>query len=411
MVVENTEKEKEEKVENKLSWMEGNIDAGLDQDTFGKIQKGEIPLDDLTEDQVIDYQNSLEEAGQRLISGEDERETEDTSSEKTLEKEDKTEKKDKKAPLFERYKKATDDLNTANQKHENVKKQNEKISTELATLKEEMKKIQEKKITKPEDGEDYLQDDVQKSLQERMDKLEDMITAVHSTLENTTGAVSESLKSDSERLEAERKELEKSSGLLGIRAFQEETADEKFPFPGLNLKTTVPVVDLDAELSAFTEKIGGMENVNRYLSDEAYKKEQDEKGVKLSEEFIKNVEPFNEILMCNKSVSEGNFPDLMTAYLNRCYTGGRLTKAQLDAKLEGSNKAVEKISSDKSKTSMIPVDKGGGNASPKWTITKMREWLRKNPDVRPGTEEEKTQLEIMGLMKEEELSPGTLELV
>jgi hypothetical protein len=256
--------------------------------------------------------------------------------------------------------------------------------------------LKKQQITKPTD--DPLDDDSQKNLRETIDMVQKKVDALADMVQSTEGT-------RQKHWENQYNELEDEKGQLDVLKLQEDTADpERFP-EALNLKTTVPIAKLDDELKQklplFGDEKVRVDNFNKYFTDENYRKECNDKGVILSKELFdsENIRKLNEVLLANQAVVEGKFPDMTAAYLYRCHTSGKLAQALKDAKLAGSNAAIEKVSKENTETPTIPADQAGGaGGEPIWTISKALQFLKDNPDPKLGSAEAKKVEEIHDIL-------------
>lgn len=146
-------------------------------------------------------------------------------------------------------------------------------------------------------------------------------------------------------------DLENQRGELSIQNLQ-----NAFP----ELKTSVPITQLDGELNRFMEQVGGLDNVNKYLDDPEFKKIKDAEGVTpLSDAFIKNKEIFSKVVDLNHKFSVDkdenglSFKDrnsdatIESFHMNEQLKNGVYTEQLRNAKLTGANSVIDKVVSQK----------------------------------------------------------------
>lgn len=158
--------------------------------------------------------------------------------------------------------------------------------------------------------------------------------------------------------EAKIAELQTQLMFSEISSLQNEYAE---------LKTTVPINQLNDEISDFEQRIGGAKNRERYFSDKAYRDQVNAQGVGLSKDFTDNQDAFNKITrLHNMKVGDPAngklaYPDYESAYLKLSKSERKSDLAK--AKLDGRNEAIEKLSSRKTKSGTVAPGTGGNGLS------------------------------------------------
>lgn len=291
----------------------------------------------------------------------------------------------KREEFFQKYTKATAEANTVNQLRDNIRNMKADFDRRFAEL-------QARPITTP-NTEDPLAAESVKSQGETLRLLQDQLALV-------TDHMAKQGKAFEDFHAAGATVVNEQVSLLGLERFQYETQASDLVPAELSLNTTVPLPLLNAELTAFAKKVGGMENVNKYLKDPAFKAAVEAQGIKLSEGFVKNLDKFNLIYDLNEEVKAGKFPDHMAAYSYHLFTSGKLAEAMRNAKLAGATAVASGVASNNNATPMLAPGADGTSKVPAWTKKSAMDWLAANrdKDIRPGTPESKTLDEITQLM-------------
>lgn len=294
----------------------------------------------------------------------------------------------KREEFFRKYNTKAAEANTQRQIAENLRAQKTDLERKLAEL-------QKRPVTAP-NPDDPLAAESVKSQAETIKKLEDTLALVMDHLTKQQGAL-ESYHAQGAAQSGEQ------AALLGLERFQYETQNSDLIPPELGLQTTVPLPLLNAELTRFAAAVGGLENVNRYLKEPAFKAQVEAAGHKLSEGFIKNLDKFNLIHELNEEVQAGKYPDPMAAYSHHLLTSGKLATALRDSKLAGASAVANGVASNNNAT---PTLTPGQNATPPavgWTRKSALEWVRAHPDIKPGSADDATFQEITRLMDAQQL--------
>lgn len=285
--------------------------------------------------------------------------------------------------FFRKFHEKAATANTVTQLRDELRKMKEDTAAKLA-------EIQKRPVTQA-DPDDPLAANSVRGQAEKVAKLEEQLALVTGMLNKQTEALESFHSQSAATLQAE-------SSLLGLERFQYETQASDVLPAELALATTVPLSMLNAELQDFAKRIGGLEYVNKYLSDATYKAQVEAQGIKLSEGFIKNLDTFNLIHDLNEEVRVGKAPDHMTAYLSHLFKSGKLAAGFRNAKLAGAGAVATGIASQ---TTATPTLEPGKEAAPKavgWTASSAREWIRLHPDIKPGSADDATFQQILELM-------------
>lgn len=289
----------------------------------------------------------------------------------------------KREEFFRKYQEKAAEANTVAQLRDNMKRMKADFDRQLAEIKA-------RPITPP-NADDPLDAASVRSQGETIKALQDQLALVM----NMMGQQSTALEAFHSQGAAQ---LTEQTALLGLERFQYETQGSDLIPPELGLQTSVPLPMLNAELDRFSKAVGGMENVNRYLKDPAFKTQVEAAGHKLSEGFIKNLDKFNLIFDLNEEVKAGKYPDHMAAYSHHLLTSGKLAAALRDSKLAGANAVANGVASNSNAT---PTLTPGQNATPPavgWTRKSALEWVRAHPEIKPGSADDTTFQEITRLM-------------
>ena len=310
--------------------MEDTIkEPGFTQERLNDVQNGKLQLSDLNpteRNQIDEYsktgkiESSEEEAIESVGTPMDNNKPVDTS-EKAL--------KDK---LF----KTQVDANRNNQLLKQANDKVEFVNRQLEELKNNSK------ITAR--TEDNFDDATQANNVDRISRLEEMLKASLEREQNTATQARVETDNTRQSLETERSEL-------AIQKLQ-----DTYP----ELRTSVPITQLDGELTSFMDEIGGIDNVNKYLDDPEFKKMKDAEGVTpLSDAFIQNKEKFSKVVELNhkfsvdkdesgRSYKERNSDaTIEDLHMREQLKNGVYTEQLRNAKLTGANSVIDKVVSQK----------------------------------------------------------------
>ncbi|HLP42932.1 MAG TPA: hypothetical protein VK465_15590, partial [Fibrobacteria bacterium] len=291
--------------------------------------------------------------------------------------------KEQRDEFFRRYTAKATEANQVGQLRSELQRVKSEFSTKMAEL--------SKRQIAPGNPDDPLDPASVRSLGETVKLLQERLDLALGAMGKQTEAL-ESFHSQGAA------SLNEQAALLGLERFQYDTAVSDLVPPALSLQTSVPLPMLNAELQAFAQKVGGLENVNKYLSDPAYKTQVEAAGAKLSDGFIKNLDKFNLIFQLNEEVKAGKYPDPMAAYSHHLITSGKLATALRDSKLAGASAVATEVASNVHATPMLTPGQDGTPAAPGWTKKAALDWLRTHQDIKPGSPDEKTFQEIEKLM-------------
>jgi hypothetical protein len=276
------------------------------------------------------------------------------------------------------------DLNTSKQLLEKANRATADLQAKLAAL-------QAKPVTQA-NPEDAFDPNSLKNLMERLQKSEETVKALTDHVQATNGLMANEYQTRTDS-------LQEDATALALERFQLDTSDgERIP-EALALKTTVPFGELKREIETFARDLGGLDKVNLYLSDPAYKARAEAAGHKLSEGFIQNLPVYNQIWAINKEVVEGRQPDHMTAYVSNLIKGGKLREWQQAAKLEGANAVATSLSNRNNTTPLLQPNEGPKPTLGGWTKESAFQWYADHPDVKPGSAEAATKAQISELIR------------
>jgi hypothetical protein len=286
--------------------------------------------------------------------------------------------------FFEKYNTMATDLNTSKQLLEKANRATEALQARLLEL-------QKKPVTQA-NPDDAFDPNSLKNLVERLQKSEETVKALTEHVQATNGLMASEYQTRTDS-------LQEDATALSLERFQLETADgERIP-DALALKTTVPFGELKREIEQFAQDLGGLDKVNMYLSDPAFKARAEAAGHKLSEGFIKNLPVYNEIWAINKEVVEGRQADHMTAYVSRLIKGGKLREWQQAAKLEGATAVATAISNRNNNTPLLNPNEGPRPTLGGWTKESAMQWYQDHPDIKPGSADATTKAQISELLR------------
>jgi len=208
-------------------------------------------------------------------------------------------------------------------------------------------------LTKATD--DHFDTETQQNLRETVDLLKGQVNAL---LEHGQATAL----TNQQNAHTIHQDLENQKGSLSIQQLQ-----NNFP----QLQTTKPVHQLDNELSSFSTAVGGMENVNKYLDDPAYKKQIDDQGIApLSDDFMNNLPIYNKIVDLNhkfavsKNDAGSSFKDrnpdvsIDHFYMKQLQDSGEYNQMLSNAKLTGANSVIDKVVSQKHTATTIKPSAG-----------------------------------------------------
>ena len=277
----------------------------------------------------------------------------------------------------------------------------EKVEKDNTFLQEQLDVFKNAGVTKATD--DYFDDDSQKNLRETVDLLRGQMTAL---LEhNKSNAVA-----NQEAGIQIQQDLENQKGSLSIQQLQ-----NNFP----DLQTSKPMGQLDNELKSFSEAVGGMDNVNKYLEDPEYKKQMDGQGIApLSDSFMENLTKYSAIVDLNREYAvlkddagqsyKDRNPDVSIEnfYMNQLQTTGKFNDMLSNAKLTGANSVADKVVSQKYTAATMTPSGGGDIPESGMTEAKIIEiQARIGPKIRTGiklsADEQKQYLEVKEYMKQQ----------
>jgi len=207
------------------------------------------------------------------------------------------------------------------------------------------KQLEELKNNKniTERTEDNFDDETQANNVERITRLEEMLRTSLEREQNTVNQQQIDTNTAHQSLEDERSSL----------------AIEKLQNAFPDLKTSVPISQLDGELTSFMDQVGGIDNVNKYLDDPEFKKQKDAEGVTLSDTFIKNKDTFSKVVELNHEFSlkkdenglshkdRNSDSTIESFYMRKQYDSGIYSEQLRNAKLTGANAVIDKVVSQK----------------------------------------------------------------
>lgn len=263
-----------------------------------------------------------------------------------------------------------------------AKQLNEKLASDKAFIEKQLSDSRNAPVTQR--TEDAFDDDSQKNLIERLNLLEGRERERlerDQTHFNTTQA-------ETADLQAKNKT---QSDMLAIQQLQNNFQE---------LKTTVPITQLDAELETFAEAIGGYDNVNKYLEDPEFKKTKEAEGLTpLTNAFMENLDKFNKVVEISreynvekddngKSYSDRN-PDVSidNLYMNRLQSSGHYSDQLRNAKLTGANAVADKVVSQKYTATTMQPSTGADLPSEGMTAARAAEIMRRiSPLIGAGKE-------------------------
>lgn len=314
-------------------------EQGLTQERLNAYNNKEIAYSDFNPTELSDI-DELAKTG-RIASKEAVEEKETPTTEETKEPEY-LELKSVKTKLFDKQVEANRNKQLLDKAVESEK-----------FLKEQLDSFKNANITKATD--DPFDDDSQKNIREELSLVkQQMQNMLEYQRDNNSRLLQDS--------QTHQQELETERGNLSIEKLQ-----RSFP----NLKTTISIDKLNNELSDFSKNVGGFENVNKYLDDEAFRKQKEEEGVKpLSEAFMSNLPIFNEIVDLNdkfsiqkddagKSYKDRN-PDMGidTFYINQLQQTGKFNEMLSNEKLKGANSVINKVANQKHTATLMKPETG-----------------------------------------------------
>ena len=303
-------------------------EQGFTQEKLDAIGRGEVKITDLNETergQLFEYQKTGQIEGEPVDDAVKNEPTTATPPEES------SELKVIKQKLF-------DTQVDANRNGQLLKKSEE----DKSFFKSQLDALNTATITKATG--DHFDDDSQKNLRETVDLLKSQYAALLEYSQNNATA-------NQQATQEVQQNIENQKGSLSIEQLQ-----SSFP----DLQTTKPIKQLGKELQNFSEAVGGMDNVNKYLDDPEYKKQIDEQGITpLSDSFIENLPKYNKIWDLNnkyavvkddngQSYSARN-PDVSidNYYMNELQSTGKYTDMLSNAKLTGANSVADKVVSQK----------------------------------------------------------------
>ena len=340
---------------------------GFTQERLNDVQNGKLRLSDLNpteRNQIDEYSKTGKiESSEEVVT-----ESVDTPTE-TVKPVDTAEKA--------LQKKLFDTQVDANRNNQLLKQANEKVDFVNRQL-EELKN--NSKITARTD--DNFDDATQANNVDRISRLEEMLKASLEREQNTA---------NQQRTENDntRQSLEKERSELAIQKLQ-----DTYP----ELRTSVPITQLDGELTSFMDEIGGIDNVNKYLDDPEFKKMKDAEGVTpLSDAFIQNKEKFSKVVELNhkfsvdkdengRSYKERNSDATIESFhMNEQLKNGVYTEQLRNAKLTGANSVIDKVVSQKHTAPTMSPSSGADLPTEGMTPNQAMDILKRvSPQIRAG---------------------------
>lgn len=309
------------------------MDNKITKNDIEAFEKGTLTLDAMTPEK----RGQLE----RIIAGEDV-EVEGIETEPKADSASQTPpaeiKPDSGSVPGETYRKKADEANTYKQRFEAEKTRLEKLTAELEELRTNSK------VTPAGVGAGASE------LLERINRLESMVS------------------------EGNKKAIEKQEALIGElklkMAFAEvDSLGEEYQ--ELNLGTSFEKANKD--YADFVAKLGGdLANVDKYLSDSAYRASVEAQGIKIP----KNFDKLQTVLDVYNN--RDKYPSMEEAYLGHLVRNKKLKERFSSAYSKGVSDAVDRIADNKNDSTIL-APSGSGGSSATMTEDQMNAWLTKNP--------------------------------
>ena len=209
---------------------------------------------------------------------------------------------------------------------------------------------------------DVLSEEAIQSVIERQDKIE--------------SRQAETLNNEKEKLTTELRDIKTEKMFLELSGFQSDN---------ISLKTSKPVKVLNAQYKKFVGEVGGLENVDKFLTDNAYKEQMEGKGISfpMSDDDYKK---FDQISKINTFKMERKYPSISSAFHDYQKENGIVLDEVKNAAIKAAQDTLEKIGGDGGATTLSPDDGSVESTKSEMDTKQMETWLVNHPN--PTTPDE-----------------------
>lgn len=275
--------------------------------------------------------------------------TEKKDDEPVIEDQKKPEKTQEEQDFLLKRKEELDELNRITQKADAAAKRLDEL--------DKLPKISEKKKF-----DDVLSEEAIQNVMDRQDKIESRQT--------------ETLNVEKETLKAQIKDIKLDKMFLELNSFQGENN---------SLKTSKPIRVLNAQYKKFVGDVGGLENVDKFLTDNVFKEQMEGKGISfpMSDNDYKK---FDQISKINAFKIEKGYPSVSSAFHDYQKENGIVLDEVKNAALKAAQDTLEKIGGEDGATTLSPDDGSVESTKSEMDIKFMETWLVTHPN--PTTPDE-----------------------
>jgi len=345
MQVQNPDTEDKTETETENNKQEATEDKALDH--ARRLAKEEITFDDIKDEDL------LKEIHQRFVIEEEEipEEGEKPAEEKSESEEKKPEEKSKPAEeidetsqeFLQLRKDELAELNTIQQKIDSKQKRLD----ELSDLGEAPKGKKHEDVTSEEAIED-----------------------TNSRLSKIEKDQSDFFKGQKETLTKDTQDLKREKLYLELQNFQLQNA---------GLKTSKPINVLNAQYKSFVDKIGGFDNVDKFLTDKTFREQKEAEGhsFPMSEEDYKK---FDTISQINAFKNKKKYPTLSAAFHDYQRENGIVLDQVKTAAIKAAQDTLENVGGNGGATTLSPEAGTAGTEKTEMSDKDMETWLINNPN-------------------------------
>lgn len=328
-----------------------------------QLAKGEITFDDIKDEKLLDEihqrfaieEEEIPDVSEKPSEGDTGAEDEKPDSEGKTEPESKVDldpdagKPDDNQEFLQSRKTGLDELNAIQQK----------IDTKQKKL-DELNNLSE--LSPRKKHEDVTSEESIGETNTRLDKIEKQQADFFK-------GQKESLAKDTQELKREKLHLELSN----------------FQLQNAGLKTSKPVNVLNAQYKAFVERIGGYDNVDKFLADTAYREQKESEGFSfpMSDADYKTFDTLSRI---NAFKNKGKYPTLSAAFHDYQRETGFVPDQVKNAAIKAAKDTLENVGGGNGSATTLSPDEGNAGTSGKTGMSDkdMETWLinHQNPTTK-----------------------------
>lgn len=206
-------------------------------------------------------------------------------------------------------------------------------------------------------------------------KHEDILS--EESMEETRARLERIEKNQSEFFTGKKKELQKETIDLQRDKLYLELAN--FQLQNVGLKTSKPVNVLNAQYKTFVDKIGGIENVDKFINNKQFREQKEAEGhaFPMSDADYKN---FDAISKINAFKNQKKYPTFSAAFHDYQRENGIVLDQVKNAAIEAAQKTIEGVGGQGGATTLSPDVGSVGDGKVGMSDKDMETWLINHPN-------------------------------